>query len=56
MQIKRKAEFATLAQTVARQMDFGQADCLGCTSCNGICQALIDALILPKVVLKDAMR
>lgn len=28
-----------------------QGPCVGCTDCNGLCAELIDALVLPDVIL-----
>ena len=36
-----------LAQKVARM----NSTCIGCTSCGGICQAMLEMMMLPDVVL-----
>lgn len=33
-----------------------QGPCVGCTNCTGMCQALIDALILPDLILSKSNR
>ena len=33
-----------------------QGPCVGCTNCTGMCQALIDALTVPDVILNKTNR
>lgn len=32
-----------------------QGPCIGCSGCSGVCDALIDALIVPDLVLSKAV-
>ncbi len=51
MQINRtKAETPKL-DSLAGQVSALQGPCVGCSNCVGLCEALIDTLILPEVIL-----
>jgi hypothetical protein len=40
-------QMATLAQDLARL----NAPCVGCADCRGLCRALIEAMVLPDLIL-----
>lgn len=53
MMANRKVGHAPRVTKVAR--DLGEiGGCIGCKHCEGLCRALIDAIVLPDVVLSRA--
>ncbi len=46
-QIGHAPRTARLARELARL----QTPCIGCSECRGLCHALIEALVLPEVIL-----
>lgn len=51
MKIERKAAFAPRTSALALDLASLQAPCVGCDGCTGLCDALIDALTLPDLLL-----
>ncbi|MGH1368421.1 MAG: hypothetical protein ACRBCL_07365 [Maritimibacter sp.] len=52
MQAKRIAGYAPQTETLARDVTALKAGCVGCSDCKGLCQELIDAMLVPGLVLK----
>ncbi len=53
MDIDRRIAHAPRSRALAGQIAGLRGGCVGCTDCTGLCLALIEALILPGVVLKE---
>lgn len=53
MSITRQAGAAPNTADLAQQISGLSQPCVGCTECQGVCEALIDALVIPGVVLKS---
>ena len=53
MQTSRKIAHAPRCHTLAQDIASMPSTCVGCTDCQGICAALIDALILPELIIRD---
>ena len=51
MEIDRKQGHAPKTTAVAVTLAGMTQPCVGCTGCQGMCQALIDAITLPEIVL-----
>ncbi|WP_167630828.1 hypothetical protein [Leisingera daeponensis] len=51
MQISRSKAGAPRVKALSVKVSGLQGPCLGCTNCVGLCEALIDALVLPDLVL-----
>lgn len=51
MQISRSKAAAPKVQSLATEVSALQGPCVGCTNCVGLCDALIDALVLPDLIL-----
>lgn len=51
MSIDRLAGFAPRTRALASDLAVLQGPCVGCTDCEGLCRELIEALVLPDVVL-----
>lgn len=51
MQISRTKSTAPKVQALASEVSGLQGPCVGCTNCVGLCEALIDALVLPDLIL-----
>ncbi len=51
MPISRSKADAPRVKALATKVSGLQGPCLGCTNCVGLCEALIDALVLPDLVL-----
>ena len=54
MQIHRDIAHAPRARALGNRVAALQGGCVGCTSCDGLCRALLEALTLPETVLKPA--
>ena len=52
MQIKRSKAETPKANALATELSGLYGPCVGCSDCSGLCTALIDALILPDVILR----
>lgn len=52
MKIDRLVAFAPRTQSLASDLAMLQGPCVGCDGCMGMCRELIDALVLPDVILK----
>ena len=52
MKIDRMAAFAPRTRALASELAMMQGPCVGCTECDGMCQELIEALVLPDAILK----
>ncbi|KIN65339.1 hypothetical protein Z945_380 [Sulfitobacter noctilucae] len=53
MQAKRIVGHAPRTQALADDLDTLQGPCVGCAGCQGICQALFDAILVPDLILRD---
>ncbi|CUI01450.1 hypothetical protein [Leisingera aquaemixtae] len=51
MPISRSKSDAPRVKALATKVSGLQGPCLGCTNCVGLCEALIDVLVLPDLVL-----
>ncbi len=51
MQISRSNAAAPKVKALATKVSGLQGPCLGCSNCVGLCEALIDALVLPDLIL-----
>ncbi len=51
MQVARKAAFAPRSEAVGAQLAALNEPCVGCTDCTGLCKDLIDAVVLPDLLL-----
>lgn len=49
----REVGHAPRVRALAREIDTCSGPCIGCNGCDGLCEALIEALVVPHVVLKD---
>lgn len=53
MQAERTIGHAPRTQALARDLENLQGPCVGCPGCQGICQALFDAIMVPDLILRD---
>ena len=53
MKIERHSGHAPRSRALATQIAAMPSQCVGCEGCEGVCAALIDAMILPELILKD---
>ncbi|GKY88040.1 hypothetical protein [Sinisalibacter aestuarii] len=53
MQVKREIGHAPRSHALAGEVSALSGGCVGCKSCTGLCTALIEALYLPGIVLKE---
>ena len=53
MQIDRKIAHAPRSRALASDMATMPSACVGCDGCQGICQSLIDAMLLPDLLLRE---
>ena len=51
MEINRKHGYAPRTSAAAAQVAAMAEPCVGCTDCQGLCQALIEAVVLPDILL-----
>ncbi|MEX0303969.1 MAG: hypothetical protein AB3N24_16240 [Leisingera sp.] len=51
MQISRSKSTAPKVKALATVVSELQGPCVGCTNCVGLCEALIDTLVLPDLIL-----
>ncbi len=51
MEIERRIAHAPQVAELARQTAALAGPCVGCTECRGLCHALIEALVVPELVL-----
>ena len=51
MMISRSQPASQNVSVLAQQLSGLNGPCVGCTQCDGLCAALIDALTLPEVIL-----
>lgn len=51
MNINRSKSGITHTGALAMELAALQGPCVGCTECDGLCAALIDALTVPDVIL-----
>ncbi|WP_202530589.1 hypothetical protein [Maritimibacter harenae] len=52
MQIDRQTGHAPRSQDLAHKMSGLKSGCVGCTDCKGLCHELIEAMLVPELVLK----
>ena len=53
MQTNRKIAHAPRSQALAKDLSMMPDPCVGCEGCQGVCAALIDAMLLPEIILRD---
>jgi heterodisulfide reductase subunit C len=51
MNINRNKAGTHLTEALASEINALQGPCVGCSKCTGLCNALIDALVLPDLIL-----
>ncbi|MCR8825015.1 hypothetical protein [Pseudosulfitobacter koreensis] len=51
MQTKRTVAHAPQTRLLAADLASLQGPCIGCKGCEGLCQALIDAMLVPDMIL-----
>lgn len=51
MQISRSKATASKVTALATEVSGLKGPCVGCNNCVGLCEALIDALVLPDLIL-----
>lgn len=51
MFVSRHIAQAPRTEALASEIAKLNAPCIGCTNCNGLCRELIDALVVPDLVL-----
>ncbi len=51
MQINRSKAETPQLKALAGQISALQGPCVGCSDCVGLCEALIETLVLPDVIL-----
>ncbi|WP_299620890.1 hypothetical protein [uncultured Tateyamaria sp.] len=56
MTISRNIGHAPRTRALAEELNALNGPCIGCTGCEGVCQALLDALVVPDVVTKAVRR
>ncbi len=52
MQIERSAGKAPRTESLAVQVSGLKHGCVGCAECKGLCHELIEAMLVPDMVLK----
>lgn len=52
MTTTRKPGHAPRTQALATELNALNVPCIGCPGCEGLCQALIDAVVVPATILK----
>lgn len=53
MQIRRDIAHAPRTQALGDKVSKLRGGCVGCRDCSGLCAALLEALTLPDLVLKE---
>lgn len=53
MSTVREIGHAPRVRALAKEINHFNSPCIGCTDCDGICQALIEALVVPGIILKE---
>lgn len=51
MKIERKIAESPRARAIAERVSGLPGPCVGCRECRGLCEALLDALVLPEIIL-----
>ena len=54
MKTERRIAYAPHVAVLSRDLAALRGPCLGCTGCKGLCATLIDALVIPDLVLAPA--
>lgn len=54
MNISRLVASAPRTNAIAIELSKLNGPCVGCTDCKGLCKELIDALVLPDVILSKS--
>ena len=52
MTTQRQIAFAPRTRALGQDMAALHGPCIGCTGCQGICAALIEAMTLPEIILR----
>lgn len=52
MSTSRRIGHAPRLQELARELNDFSSPCIGCAGCEGLCHALIDVLVLPKIIAR----
>jgi len=53
MEIERNIAHAPRTRALAGNVAGLRGGCVGCKECSGLCEALIEALTLPDMILKE---
>ncbi|EAQ13215.1 MULTISPECIES: hypothetical protein [Maritimibacter] len=53
MQVDRRTAHAPRTRDLAVQVSGLKQGCVGCADCKGLCHELIEAMLVPDLVLKD---
>ncbi|MDF3416258.1 hypothetical protein HKX54_17435 [Sulfitobacter sp. M57] len=53
MHAQQAIGYAPRTRALARDLEAQHMVCVGCDDCRGICQALLDSILIPNLILKD---
>jgi formate hydrogenlyase subunit 6/NADH:ubiquinone oxidoreductase subunit I len=53
MQLNRTIGHAPRTEALVRDVANLPGPCVGCAGCQGICEALFDAILIPDIILRD---
>ncbi|MEW9918351.1 hypothetical protein AB2B41_01950 [Marimonas sp. MJW-29] len=53
MQLNRKIAHAPRSRALAEDLSKMNSTCVECEGCQGLCAALVDAMLLPEIILRD---
>ena len=53
LEIERKTAFAPRTKALSQDIGALHGPCVGCSKCAGLCHALIEALVLPDIILGE---
>lgn len=56
MLIERNKAATERTMGLAREVGAMRVPCVGCSGCRGLCEALIEVMVLPDVILHRASR
>lgn len=52
--LEHRIAHAPRVRALAKDMSCMTTTCIGCTDCGGICQAMVDVVMVPRLVLQVA--
>jgi formate hydrogenlyase subunit 6/NADH:ubiquinone oxidoreductase subunit I len=53
MTISRTIGQAPRTQALANELNGMNGPCIGCVGCQGVCQALIEVMVLPDLIISE---